>query len=115
MRQFQPATLLRLHVCERDQYKGRAVHKCVLEKCRELHITRVSAVRAFEGYDGESEIHRSHLLRHNLPIVLTIIDTPEQIARLLPGIEEMIDTGTIAQSPVEMVAINGRGAVQAAS
>jgi len=115
MRNFQPATLLRLHVCERDQYKGRAVHKCILERCRELHITRVSAVRAFEGYGGESEVHRSRLLRHNLPIVLTIIDTPEQIARLLPSVEEMIDTGMIAQSPIEMIAVNGRSAVQAAS
>jgi PII-like signaling protein len=80
---FQPATLLRLHVCERDQYKGRALHKCILEKCIEFHMTRVSAVRGFEGYGGSSEIHRSHPIYHNLPVAITIIDVPDKISQLL--------------------------------
>jgi uncharacterized protein len=112
---FQPATLLRLHICERDLYKGRALHKCIFEKCRELHMARVSAVRAFEGYGGDSQIHRSRPVYHNLPVVITVIDTPERIGRLLPVLEEMIDTGTIATSPVDMLVVNRLAQAQSAS
>jgi len=112
---FQPATLLRLHVCERDQYKGRALHKCILEKCIEFHMTRVSAVRGFEGYGGSSEIHRSHPIYHNLPVAITIIDVPDKISQLLATVEEMMEPGVIATSPVEMLVVNRRAYVHAAA
>jgi len=112
---FQPATLLRLHVCERDQYKGRALHKCIIEKCIELHMTRVSAVRGFEGFGASSEIHRSRPLHHNLPIVITVIDVPDKISQLVATLEGMVETGVIATSPVEMLAVNRRAQVHAAS
>lgn len=115
MSPFHPATLLRLHVCERDQYKGRALHTCILEKCMELHMTRVTAVCGFEGYGGSSEIHRSRPLYHNLPIVITVIDVPDKISQLLATLEGMMETGVIATSPVEMLAVNRRAEVHAAS
>ncbi|MGA3028789.1 MAG: DUF190 domain-containing protein [Bryobacteraceae bacterium] len=108
MPEFQPATLLRLHICERDLYNGRALHECILEKCRELRMTRISAVRALEGYGGHSGIHRSRPVHRNLPVVITIIDTPDRIGRLLPVVEKMMDTGTIATSPVEMLVVSRR-------
>lgn len=115
MSAFQPATLLRLHVCERDEYKGRALHKCILEKCGEFHLTRVSAVRGFEGYGGSSEIHRSRPLHHNLPIVITVIDVPNKISQLLATVGEMMGGGVIATSPVEMLVVDRRAQVHAAS
>ena len=51
---------------------------------------------------GESaEIHRGRLLTHNLPIVVTIVDTAETLGRLAPVLEKMMDTGLIAISDVE--------------
>jgi len=73
-----------------------ALHKCILEKCIELHMTRVSAVRGFEGYGGSSEIHRSRPLYHNLPIVITVIDVPDKIGQLVATVEDMMETGVIA-------------------
>ena len=37
---------------------------------------------------------------HDQPIVVTIIDTDENIARLLPIVEEMMETGLIDISDV---------------
>jgi len=45
------------------------------------------------------------LLTHDLPIVVTIIDSEENVRRLLPGVEEMMDKGLIAMSEVEMFRI----------
>jgi PII-like signaling protein len=112
---FQPATLLRLHVCERDQYKGRALYKCILQECKQLGMARVTAVRGFEGYGGASEIHRSRPIHHNLPVVITVIDVPDKITHLVAIVRDMMETGVIATSHVEMLAVNRRASVHAAS
>jgi PII-like signaling protein len=39
------------------------------------------------------------------PILITIVDTAENIARLLPVIEPMMDTGLIAISDVEVIRV----------
>jgi PII-like signaling protein len=78
-------------------------------------MKRISAVRALEGYGGASEIHRSRPVYHNLPVVITVIDTPERIGQLLPVVEAMMDTGTIATSPVEMLVVNRRAQARTAS
>jgi PII-like signaling protein len=49
-----------------------------------------------------AQIHRSHLLTHDLPMVVTIVDSAENIERLGPIVEEMMDTGLIAVSDVQI-------------
>jgi PII-like signaling protein len=39
------------------------------------------------------------------PVVITVVDTAENIARLIPAVSEMMDTGLIASSPVEMIRV----------
>jgi PII-like signaling protein len=42
--------------------------------------------------------------------LITVFDTAENIARLLPVIEPMIDTGLIAISDVELIRVQKRAA-----
>jgi PII-like signaling protein len=65
-----------------------------------------------EGYGDTAEIHRSHILTHDLPIVVQIVDTEENIQRVLPILEEMMDKGLIAMSDVNMVRIQKTASVQ---
>jgi len=98
----QPGKLLRLHFSEHDRYQGRPLYEAIVEKCRELKIAGATVFRGLEGYGEMAEIHRSHLVSHDLPIVVTIIDCPGNIERLLPTLEAMIDKGMIAISEVMM-------------
>ena len=100
-----PAKILRLHFSEHDRYRGKPLYEAVVEKCRELHIAGATVYRALEGYGETAEVHRSHMLTHDLPIVVSIVDVAENIARLLPAVEEMMDKGLIAMSDVEMIRI----------
>jgi PII-like signaling protein len=50
-------------------------------------------------------MHRPHLGRHNQPIVITIVDTADNLSRLVPVVEEMMDTGLIAVSDVQVVRV----------
>jgi PII-like signaling protein len=101
----QPAKLLRLHLNERDQRDGKPVYETIVQKCRELGIAGATVFRGVEGFGESAEIHRSHLLTHDLPIVVTVVDSEENIRRLLPVVEEIVDTGLIAMSDVEVVRI----------
>ena len=112
MQTYQPAKLLRLHFTERDRHHGKPLYEAIIEKCRELKIAGATVFRGLEGYGDTAEIHRSHILTHDLPIVVQIVDTAENIKRLLPVVEEMMDKGLIAISDVNTVRIRKAEGVQ---
>ncbi len=101
----QSAKLLRLHLSEDDQRDGKPIYQTIVQKCRELGIAGATVFRGVEGFGESAEIHRPHLLTHHLPIVVTVVDTEDNIKRLIPVVEEIIDTGLIAMSDVEVVRI----------
>lgn len=94
----QTAKLLRLHLSEGDRFEGRPLFEAVLDKCRELGLSGATVFRGLEGYGETAEIHRHHLIGHDQPIVIMIIDQPEALSRLIPIVEGMMDTGLIATS-----------------
>jgi len=105
MQTYQPGKLLRLHFTERDRHHGKPLYEAIIEKCRELKIAGATVFRGLEGYGDTAEIHRSHILTHDLPIVVQIVDTAENIQRLLPVVEDMMDKGLIAISDVNTIRI----------
>jgi len=50
-------------------------------------------------------LHKAHLVRRDQPIVIAIADTQENLERLIPVVEEMMDTGLIAISDVQMIRV----------
>jgi len=105
MRTVKKAKLLRLHFGEADQYNGKPLYEAVVNRCRELRIAGATVLRGLEGYGETAEIHRHHLVKKDQPIIVTIVDTAENLERLIPEIEKMMDTGMIATSEVEYIRI----------
>ena len=105
MERYQPAKLLRLHFTERDRHRGKPLYEAIVQKCREMKIAGATVFRGLEGYGAAAEIHRPHLLAHDLPVVVQIVDSEENIQRLLPAVEEMMDQGLIAISEVKVMRI----------
>jgi PII-like signaling protein len=105
MQTSRPAKMLRLHFSESDKYHGKPLYEAVVQKCRDLSIAGATVFRGLEGYGESAEIHRHHLVMRDQPIVVTIIDSEENIRRLVPVLEEMVDTGLIAISDVQAVRI----------
>jgi len=100
--QHSPAKLLRIHFSEEDKYQGKPLYEAIVEKCHELLMAGATVFRGVEGFGESAEIHRSHLLAHDQPIVVTIIDSDAKIRELLPVLEQMMDTGMMAISDVEV-------------
>jgi PII-like signaling protein len=105
MRTVKKAKLLRLHFGESDRYNGKPLYEAIVNRCKELKIAGATVFRGLEGYGESAEIHRHHLVKKDQPIVVTIVDTAENLARLIPEIEEMMDTGMIATSDVDYMRI----------
>ncbi len=106
MSAYQPAKLMRLHFSEHHRYKDKLLYEAIVEKCLELRIAGTTVLRGFEGFGEKAQIHRSHLFTHELPIIVTIVDSAENIERLAPVVEAMMDTGLIAISDVQIKRIH---------
>src|SRR5579871_369279 len=96
-------TLLRLHFSESDRHAGKPLYEAVVERARTLGIAGATVFRGLEGYGETAEIHRPHLMQRDQPIVVTIVDSPENIERLIPELEAMMETGLIATSEVDCI------------
>jgi len=112
MRYEYPARLLRIHILESHKFQGRPLYEAIVEKCREMKIAGATALRGLEGYGESAEVHRAHLARHDRPILISIVDTAENVARLIPAVEEMMGTGLIAVSDVQAVRVQKTPAAQ---
>lgn len=101
----QAAKILRIHISESDRYEGKPLFEAVVAKCRELQIAGATVFQGLEGYGESAELHRAHLVRSDPPIVIVVVDTAENVERLVEITAAMIDTGMLAVSDVEMVRV----------
>ena len=106
MRQAESAEILRIHVSESDRHQGKPLYEAIIARCRELKIAGASVFLGLEGYGETAAMHKAHLVeRNDRPILITVVDTPENIQRLIPVVAGMIDTGLMATSPVQMIRV----------
>lgn len=101
----KPARILRVLFSEHDRYRGQPLYQAIVARCRELGIAGATVFRGLEGYGETADIQRAHLISHDLPLVVSIVDTAENIARLAPELEAMMDKGLLAVSDVEMIRV----------
>jgi PII-like signaling protein len=105
MRPAQPAKILRIHISESDRAAGKPLYEAIVARCRELKIAGAAVFLGLEGYGETAEMHKAHLVHSDRPVLVTVVDTPENIARLIPVVTEMLDTGLIAVSDAQMTRV----------
>src|ERR1035438_9635227 len=91
MQQAYPAKLLRIHISEGDRFQGKPLYEPIFARCLELKIAGATVLRGLEGYGESAEMHRSHLARRDQPILISIVDAPDNLARLVPAGEERVE------------------------
>jgi len=102
--QFE-ARMLRILFGERDKWQGKPLHEAIVAKCQELGIAGATVYRGIEGYGTSTRIrHSSHwTLSKDAPIMVSIIDTEEQIRKLIPHLDGMVEEGLVAMSRVDVI------------
>ena len=99
------AMLLRVFIGEDDKYEGRPLYEVFVLKAREARLAGATVLRGPMGFGHSSRLHTTKILRlsSDLPIVIEIVDTEEQIKRLLPHLEEMVQEGMITMEHVMII------------
>jgi uncharacterized protein len=98
------AKMLRIHFGEDDKWHDKPLYEAIIQKCRELDLAGATVYRGIEGYGASTLIHKAHLLRSSdRPIMVSVVDTQENISKLLPALDQMVADGLIAMSDVEVI------------
>jgi PII-like signaling protein len=105
------ATLLRIFIGESDRYENRPLYEAIILKAREMHLAGATALRGPIGFGKSSRMHTSKILRlsMDLPMIIEIVDSEENIQGFLPVLDKMITGGLVTMEKIR--AIHYRGAV----
>jgi PII-like signaling protein len=105
MKVNEHGVLLRIFVGESDRFANQRLYDAIVAKARELGLAGATVLRGTEGFGAHSVVHRTSLLEMStdLPIVIEIVDSEEQIKRLLPHLEEMVQEGMITMEYVVII------------
>lgn len=89
------AVLLRIFFGEDDKFDGLPLYEAIVLKAREMHLGGATMLRGHVGYGHSSRLHTTKILRlsQDLPIVVEIVDSKENIDAFLPVLDKMMSTG----------------------
>ncbi len=97
--------LLKVFVGETDKYKSKPLYEAIVLKARELNLAGATVFRGIMGYGATSRIHSLKLLRlsEDLPVMIEIVDTEENINKILPFLDETVTEGLITMEKVNVI------------
>ena len=102
--------LLRIFIGESDRWHGKPLYEAIVRRVREEGLAGATVVRGIEGFGASSHMHTSRILRlsEDLPVVIEIADTKENIDRILPVLDEMVGEGMLTLEKVHVVKYRAR-------
>jgi uncharacterized protein len=101
----EQAVLLRIFIGESDNIKGKPLYESIVLKARELNLAGATVLRGIMGFGADSRIHSAKLLdiSEDLPVVVEIVDTEENIDKLMPFIDEHVVEGLVTLEKVRVI------------
>jgi len=110
-----PARMLRVFLGEADKWHGEPLYDAIVNKMRMMDIAGATVYRGILGYGAKGQAHKRSVFHpmRDLPVMLSVIDSPEKIAAAAEAIEGMLEDGLIVTSDVEMVRlVRGKSAME---
>lgn len=103
--------LLRIFIGESDKWEGKPLYEAIVQLARRQGLAGATVIKGFEGFGAHSRMHTAKLLRlsEDLPIVIEIIDTEEQIEKILPHLDEMVKEGLVTLERVNVIMYRSNG------
>jgi len=97
--------LLRIFVGESDMYNNKALYEQIVLKARELNLAGATVLRGIMGFGADSRMHTAKLLRlsEDLPVVIELVDTEENLNKLIPFLDESVKEGLVTLEKVRVI------------
>ena len=89
--------LARVFVGESDKWHHQPLYRALVERLRKEGFAGATVFHATLGFGARSVLHTSHIvdLSSDLPILVEVVDTEENIERLMPILDEMMSSGLV--------------------
>ncbi len=100
-----PAKKVTIYVGQDQKYHGDSVYAAILEFLFRSKVSGAMVTHGIAGFGADHHMHTDRILAltENLPMKVEFIETPEKVAELLSKLKEMVGTGLIAMSEVEVI------------
>ena len=105
MKSEHPAKRVTVYVGETDRHDGHALYQAIVAMLHAEGVAGASATRGILGYGSSGRTHSSHLLdlADDLPIAVVFVDSAEVVERVLPKLDEMVESGLVTVEDVRAI------------
>jgi PII-like signaling protein len=99
------AVSLRIFIGESDHCDGKPLYEAIVLKAREMHLAGATVLRGPMGFGKSSRLHTSKILRlsEDLPLLIEIVDSEDNINAFLPILDGMMSSGLITLEKVQVL------------
>lgn len=103
------AVLLRIFIGESDRWHHQPLYEALVLKAREMHLAGATVLRGPMGFGRASRLHTAKILRlsMDLPLIIEIVDSEENINAFLPELDQMISGGLVTLEKVKVLHYRG--------
>ena len=103
------AVLLRIFIGESDRWEHKPLYEAIVLRAREMHLAGATVLRGPMGFGKSSRLHTAKILRlsMDLPLVIEIVDSEENINAFLPVLDPMIGGGLVTLEKVKVIEYRG--------
>ena len=97
--------LLRIFIGESDKCGDKPLYEAITLKARELGLAGATVVRGIMGFGADSRMHTAKLLElsGDLPIIIELADTGENLNKLMPFLDETVTEGLITLEDIKVI------------
>ena len=97
--------LLRIFISESERYKGKPLYERILKEAYDLDLAGATILKGMMGFGADKHIHSSKILTlsDSLPVVIEIIDRPENIRKIIPFLDDKITDGFVTTEYVNVI------------
>ncbi|HUO31094.1 MAG TPA: DUF190 domain-containing protein [Bryobacteraceae bacterium] len=99
------ARLMRIYLGESDRWRGEPLYEAIVKRLRLMEIAGATVYRGILGYGVKGHTHKGGRMpfSHDLPVVVSVVDAEEKLAKALNEIEAMMQDGLIVFSDVDVI------------
>jgi len=97
--------LLRIFIGESDRHGHRPLYESIVLQAREAGLAGATVLRGVMGFGKHSILHTAKILRlsEDMPMIIEIVDSLENIERFLPALDELIKDGLVTIEQVRVI------------
>ena len=99
------ARMMRIYLGESDEWQGEPLYDAIVKRLRLMDIAGATVYRGILGYGVKRHTHKSGALHfsRDLPIMISVVDSEENLARAVDAVESMMEDGIIVLSDVDVI------------